>query len=115
MTVVAMYEDGSIFTTVDGRWSAFPRDKKIDSLGIYDINEEYHVLAGYDCWFFSDLGIASKNVGRNVWEGRIIAGFNKETGEGKVILAYVDGRVVEEECFLQDYLSLFSADAFIGL
>ena len=114
MTFVIEYLDGEIVSSVDVKWRHIDRSRKIISIGIYDNDEVLHELRDYDIWFFSDEASFSSNRQKFMWESRMVGGFNKETGKGKILKAYTNGEYVEIDEDLDRWKLKFNELAFIS-
>ncbi len=112
MNYVVEYVDGEILTSSDVPWRNFPRDKNIRNLGVYNTDERYHCLSGYDTWFFSDEGEFNSGSSSFTWLSRMIAGFNSD-GEGELITVFLSGEMKRDKVNLKDFEKQFNEKAFI--
>lgn len=112
MNYVVEYVDGEILTSSDVPWRNFPRDKNIKNLGVYDTDELYRCLSGYDTWFFSDEGEFHSGSSTFTWLSRMIAGFNS-AGDGELITVFLSGKVEHKKVKLNDFEKQFNEKSFI--
>lgn len=110
MRYIVEYEDGSIYSSLDTNWNKLPRNKNIKTMGIYDMDENYHEISNYDIWFFSDEASTSAILQKPKWEARYIGGF--KDGVGKVIKITLSGYEYTS-LYYGDWKKLFHSSAFI--
>lgn len=117
MNYIVEYETGEVISSSEVSWAALPRDKKIISMGLYDINDEYHELRNYDIWFFSNEATwRAFSVGKNFkLECRMIGGFDLKTGGGVVIKVFPEGGYKIINANYDEYRRVFNEQAFIVL
>lgn len=116
MILVAMYEDGSVYSSVDTAWRNFPRDKKITSLSVYDIEGNVYELVGCDAYWFSDEATCILgNTNSFKWESRSIAGFDFDINAGTTYTVFMDGRetYINNDVKFSDYIKKYKEECFI--
>lgn len=110
MQFVIEYEDGDVYTSSDCSWNGLPR-KNIDSLGVFDINDNFYELKGYDIYFFSDEAMMFPGK-KSKWLARMIGAFNF-SGEGKFIRSACDGNVEQKDVEYDAFKDEYSKESFI--
>lgn len=90
MNWVILYEDGSVYSSASAVWRHLPRDKKVDMFGVYDQKDVLQSVQSYDIYFYSIQAIASPATPKPYYECIMIAGFDKNTGNGELIKVYYD-------------------------
>ena len=114
MQFIVWYEDGEAYSSNEYRWNQLPRDKKIKSIGVFDADDNYYELEGYDEYFFSDEASFSLVTKTFKLESRMLAGFNSSTGEGELVRVFIEGEASTEVVYLDDFKQKFNDDAFIA-
>lgn len=112
MNMLVWLEDGEVLSSNDYTWRQIPRDKKINTIGIYDAEDNYYELSDCTDYFFSDEASYSMVSKEFKWEARMVAGFN-ENGEGELIKVFIEGPAVVTTVYLSDFQKQFKDDAFI--
>lgn len=113
MLFAVEYEDGDIVTSSERTWAQLYRDKNIDSLIVYDTDEQQHVLTDFDVWFFSDVAVVNSGTAKFEWESRMTGGCHFDSGEGTLICVYPKGGYTETPIKLEELKAKFSESAFI--
>lgn len=111
MEYAVLYENGDVYTSSEKTWAQMPRDK-IESILVYDADNQKYMLSGFDVWFFSD--VARCQFGKDpVIEARLIGAFHTETGQGTICMLTPSGDYKEVCGELTEYKKTFNDSSFI--
>lgn len=110
MYYVVKLTDDKLLTSVEISWNNIPAN--IKSLSIYDMKDNVYNLENYDVWFFSDVADFRWGYKNPKHYCRMVAGFDKSSGCGKLITVFTEGTVTQEDIFLKDFELKYNKDSF---
>jgi hypothetical protein len=115
MQYIVVFEDGEVISSSEKKWGQIKKlNKKIGYIKLYDRFNKEHILENFDVYFFSDEATYIHGRNKFIWENRLLGGFSKKTGLGKLIKAPVyQGETETEEVDLEEYKKKYNDLAFI--